>query len=203
MTKHAPRNRLVLSALALGALLALSACAPVVIGGAASTGVALAQERSVGAAVDDVSITFQIKDKMLNQSDELFGRISVDTVEGRVLLAGNVLEPDDRVEAVRIAWQVAGVREVYNEIEVRDRGSVIDYLRDVRISTELRFKLLADRDVSAINYNVETVNGVVFLMGIAQSDAELERVTGHARTIAGVQRVVSFVVLKTDPARQG
>lgn len=203
MTKHAPRNRLVLSALALGALLALSACAPVVIGGAASAGVALAQERSVGAAVDDVSITFQIKDKMLNQSDELFGRISVDTVEGRVLLAGNVLEPDDRVEAVRIAWQVAGVREVYNEIEVRDRGSVIDYLRDVRISTELRFKLLADRDVSAINYNVETVNGVVFLMGIAQSDAELERVTGHARTIAGVQRVVSFVVLKTDPARQG
>ena len=203
MTKHAPRNRLVLSALALGALLALSACAPVVIGGAASAGVALAQERSVGAAVDDVSITFQIKDKMLNQSDELFGRISVDTVEGRVLLAGNVLEPDDRVEAVRIAWQVAGVREVYNEIEVHDRGSVIDYLRDVRISTELRFKLLADRDVSAINYNVETVNGVVFLMGIAQSDAELERVTGHARTIAGVQRVVSFVVLKTDPARQG
>ena len=203
MTKHAPRNRLVLSALALGALLALSACAPVVIGGAASAGVALAQERSVGAAVDDVSITFQIKDKMLNQSDELFGRISVDTVEGRVLLAGNVLEPDDRVEAVRIAWQVAGVREVYNEIEVRDRGSAIDYLRDVRISTELRFKLLADRDVSAINYNVETVNGVVFLMGIAQSDAELERVTGHARTIAGVQRVVSFVVLKTDPARQG
>ena len=203
MTKHAPRNRLVLSALALGALLALSACAPVVIGGAASAGVALAQERSVGAAVDDVSITFQIKDKMLNQSDELFGRISVDIVEGRVLLAGNVLEPDDRVEAVRIAWQVAGVREVYNEIEVRDRGSAIDYLRDVRISTELRFKLLADRDVSAINYNVETVNGVVFLMGIAQSDAELERVTGHARTIAGVQRVVSFVVLKTDPARQG
>ena len=203
MTKPTPRNRFALPVLALCGLLGLSGCAPLVVGGAATAGVALAQERTLGAAVDDVSIIFQIKDRLLNQSGELFGRITIDAVEGRVLLAGNVREPDDRVEAVRIAWQVVGVREVYNEIEVRERGSVVDYLRDVRISAALRFKLLADRDVSAINYNVETVNGVIFLMGIAQSEAELERVTGHARTIAGVQRVVSFVILKTDPERQG
>ena len=203
MTKPTPRNRFALPVLALCGLLALSGCAPFVVGGVATAGVALAQERSLGAAVDDVSITFQIKDRLLNQSNELFGRITIDAVEGRVLLAGNVREPDDRVEAVRVAWQVEGVREVYNEIEVREHGSVVDYLRDVRISAALRFKLLADRDVSAINYNVETVNGVIFLMGIAQSEAELERVTGHARTIAGVQRVVSFVILKTDPERQG
>ena len=203
MIKPAPHTRLVFPVLAVIGLLAVTGCARAVIGGAASVGVAVAQERAVGAAVDDVTITFRIKDEFLNADNELFGSISVGTVEGRVLLAGNVREPDDRVEAVRIAWQVPGVREVFNEIEVRDRGSIIDYLKDVRISTELRFKLLTDRDISAINYSVETVNGVVFLMGIAQSEEELERATGHARNIGGVQRVVSFVVLKTDPARGG
>jgi osmotically-inducible protein OsmY len=202
MTNSKQQHRL-FPIFAVCGLLAMTACAPVVVGGAATAGVAVAQERTVGAAVDDISIQFHIKDKLLNESAALFGSITVDSIEGRVLLAGNVRLPDDRVEAVRIVWQVDGVLEVYNEIEVRERGSVIDYLKDVRIAGELRFKLLADRDVSAINYSVETVNGVIFLMGIAQSDAELERVTGHARTISGVQRVVSFVVLKTDPGRQG
>ena len=38
-------------------------------------------------------------------------------------------------------------------------------------------------------------------MGIAQDQAELERVTGHASNIKGVSRVVSFVLLKDDPRR--
>ena len=64
-----------------------------------------------------------------------------------------------------------------------------------------RGKLLVDSDVLSINYSVETVNGTVYLLGIAQDEAELARVTEHARSIEDVKRVVSHVVLKDDRHR--
>ncbi len=181
--------------------LALSGCAGMIIGGAATVGVATVQERSVGAAIDDTTIEFRIKDQFLEKSDKLFTRVSVDSVEGRVLLSGSVDTPDDRVETSRLAWQVNGVKEVFNELEVRNRAGLVDYFKDVRIANELRLKMLTDKDVSAINFSVETVNAVIYLMGVAQDQGELERVTAHASNIKGVSRVVSFVLLKDDPRR--
>jgi len=195
------RTSLLIPTLLLTAALGLSGCGGVLVGGAATVGVAAAQERSVGSAVDDASIEFKIKDNLLEKSDKLFTRVGVDSVEGRVLLSGSVDSPDDRVEVARLTWQVDGVREVYNEIEVRDRAGLVDYFKDVRIANELRLKLLTDKDISAINYSVEAVNAVIYLMGIAQTQAELERVTSHASNIKGVERVVSYVVLKDDPRR--
>ena len=182
--------------------LVLSGCASAIVGGAAAVGVAAAQERTVGSAIDDATIEFKIKDLFLEKSDRLFTRVSVDSVEGRVLLSGTVQTPDNRVDIARLTWQVDGVKEVFNEVEVGDRGGLIDYFKDVRIANELRLKLLADKEVANVNYSVETVNGVIYLMGIGQDQAELERVTSHASNIKGVVRVVSFVVLKDD-ARRG
>jgi osmotically-inducible protein OsmY len=196
------RTPLHLPLILIAGALALSGCAGALVGGAATVGVAAAQERSVGDAVDDATIEFKIKDKFLEKSDRLFTRVGVDSVEGRVLLSGTVDTPDDRVDVARFTWQVDGVKEVFNEVEVRDRGGLIDYFKDVRIANELRLKLLTDKEVSAVNFSVETVNGVIFLMGIAQDQAELERVTSHASNIKSVVRVVSFVVLKDD-ARRG
>jgi osmotically-inducible protein OsmY len=195
------RKTLLAPALFVAAGISLGGCGGVIVGGAATVGVAAAQERSIGAAVDDASIEFRIKDNLLEKSDRLFTRVSVDSVEGRVLLSGSVDNPDDRVEVARLAWQVEGVKEVFNEVEVRNRAGLVDYFKDVRIANELRFKLLSDKDISALNYSVETVNGVVYLMGIAQNQAELEKVTAHASNIKGVTRVVSYVVLKDDPRR--
>ena len=186
--------------LIVGALV-LSGCAGALVGGAAAVGVAAAQERSVGSAIDDATIEFKIKDQFLEKSDKLFTRVSVDAIEGRVLLSGTVETPDNRVDVARMTWQVDGVKEVFNEVEVGDRGGLIDYVKDVRIANELRLKLLTDKEISAVNYSVETVNGVIFLMGIGQDQAELERVTSHASTIKGVVRVQSFVYLKDDPRR--
>jgi osmotically-inducible protein OsmY len=132
----------------------------------------------------------------------LFGKVSVTVVESRVLLTGAVRADADRDEAARLAWQAEGVREVINEIQVTEGGDLADIGRDVWITTRLRGQILTDREISDINYSIETVNGVVYLMGIAQNDAEIVRVTDHARTISGVRRVVSHVILKTDPRRQ-
>ncbi len=187
--------------LLIGAGLALGACAPVIVGGAATAGVTVAQERSVGDAIDDATIKIELNALFFDADPGLFKDIGFGVVEGRVLLTGAVEDPADRVEAVRITWQVDGVREVIDEIQVTSEGGVLAYTRDVRISFELKAKLLFDGDVIDINYNIETVNGVVYLLGIAQSKVELDRVVDHARTIPYVKKVVSHVRLKDDPRR--
>ena len=187
--------------LLLAGSISLSGCAELLIGAAATTGVAIAEERSVGDAVDDLTIRAELNHLFFQDDVELFGDVSFSVIEGRVLLKGSVPTPDDRIRALRLAWQAAGVREVINELQVADDSGILDYARDTWISAQLKGKLLVDGDVLSINYSVETVDGTVYLLGIAQDEAELARVTEHARSIEDVKRVVSHVVLKDDRHR--
>ena len=177
-------------------------CVAAVVGAGATTGVTVAQERSVGHAVDDTTIHAQVSSNLLQASEKLFIKVGVEVVEGRVLLTGSVPKPEDRVEAARLTWQVNGVKEVLNEIEVNDKSGLIDFAKDTWITTQMRTKMLTDSKISDINYSVETVDAVIYLMGIAQNQAELDRVTTHARNIRGVRKVVSHVILKDDPRRK-
>jgi osmotically-inducible protein OsmY len=179
----------------------LGGCTSALIGATTTAGVALAQERSVGQAMDDTTILATINHYLLKKSDSLFLKVDVEVVEGRVLLTGNVDNPEDRIAVARISWQARGVREVLNELEINNQSGPRDYAKDVWITTQLKVKLLGDRQISAINYSVDTLNGVVYLFGIAQSQKELDRATGHARNIKGVVKVVSHVILKDDPKR--
>ena len=79
--------------------------------------------------------------------------------------------------------------------------NIKNYFKDVLISNELRLKILKEKNISALNYNIETVNQVVYIMGIATDNAELALVIDQARNIRGVQKVLSYVVLKNDERR--
>ena len=69
------------------------------------------------------------------------------------------------------------------------------------ISNRVRYELLTDLDVSSSNYNVETVDQVVHLTGIARSAGELDTVLNYARSVDGVKSVVSHVLTIDDPRR--
>ena len=181
--------------------LGLSGCVELLVAAAATTGLAIVEERSVGDAVDDLTTRAELNQLFFEDDVDLYRDVSFSVIEGRVLLKGSVPTPEARIRALRIAWQAGGVREVINEIQVTDESGILDYARDTWISTQLKGKLLVDTDVLSINYSVETVNGTVYIIGIAQDEAELERVVEHARTIEDVKRVVSHVVMEDDPSR--
>jgi len=183
--------------------LSLTACsaAGVAIGVGAQTGVLIAQERTVGNAIDDTTIRIKLNGDLLSYDNNLFLDVSTEVVEGRVLLTGNVDTPEDKVTAARIAWNVAGVREVINEMEVKNDTGILDFASDVWIGSQLRARILTDIDISSINYTIEVLNGTIYLLGVAQSEAELKRVTDHARVIKGVNKVISHVLLKGDDRR--
>jgi len=198
---------------AAGASLMLGACAPVVIGGAAAgvaAGVAVSQgsgnesqesgiEDTAPDSAPDSQIRAEIDRLWREEGSALPSGINLQVQDGRVLLSGRVPEPEARVTAVRLAWQAEGVAEVINEIEIGDESSFADTTQDEWITTQLRAQLLADGTIASTNYSIETVNSEVYLLGVAQDQAELDRALNHARNIAYVRRVRNYMRLKTDP----
>jgi len=177
----------------LGFLVSGCTLPAMLVGAVATTGIAAAQERSMGDAVDDLTTQVAIEAKYVREDTSLFANVDTTVIEGRVLLTGLVKTPEDRIEAARLAWQAPGVNEVINEIEVTDRSTLWAFPKDAWISTRLRAKLIGDGDVYDINYDIETVNGTVYLLGIARDEKEHNRVLQHARNIGGVKKVVTHV----------
>lgn len=182
----------------LSASILASGCTPIgaVAGAGAAAGTMSAQERGFKTGVKDTLILAKVNQNWIEHDFNIFAKISANVVEGRVLLTGMVPKSDDRIEAVRLAWQVDGVNEVLNEIEVADQSDLLDVTRDAWVSAQLRIKLTVDGEIKAINYAIDTVNGTVYLMGIAQDSTELGRVRAHARNLKYVRRIVSYVRVK-------
>lgn len=183
------------------AVMGLNACAPVGIaaGAGAVGGIAAAREGGINQSAVDARIKLEINDLWLKYDFEAFRKLNTTVEQGRVLITGVVQDPDQRVEAVRLAWQPKGVVQVINEVRVENSDGVTGFARDTWISGNLRTKLIFDRDVQSINYTIDTVQGIVYLMGIAQDQRELNKVLSHARDTRYVKQVVSYIKMVGEP----
>jgi osmotically-inducible protein OsmY len=178
----------------------LQGCAAVIVAGAAGAGVGggyvLSQERSLGDTARDTGIRAVITKSWRDANVKLADDLDCTVYEGRVLLTGEVTSEDLRQEAVKRAWQVDGVKEVYDEIQVGPEEGFTQDVSDGVISNKMRAAMIGDGDVKSVNYTVTTVNGVVYLIGSARSQDELNRVLDHARNTGNVRRVVSYVRIR-------
>ncbi|MBK20540.1 MAG: phospholipid-binding domain-containing protein [Rhodospirillaceae bacterium] len=181
---------------------ALAGCVGAAVGAGASVATAASEERGLNTAARDLAIRTRINALWLQHDDTLIAKADISISEGRVLLTGVVPTEKLRGDAVRLSWQASGVKEVINEIEVFKSESASDLARDGWISATLKTRLTLDKQVTSINYSIDTVNRTVYLIGIAQSPSELERVRNHARQIKYVRRIVSHVIMKDDPRRK-
>jgi osmotically-inducible protein OsmY len=181
--------------------LALSACTPIGVatGVGATAGIAAAKEGGIRQSVRDAQISATINDLWFKHDVEMFRKANLTVEQGRVLVTGVVQDPEHRVEAIRLAWQAPHVKQVINEIQVTESEGVSGYVRDGWITAQLRTAILLDRDVSSINYTIDTVQGVVYLMGNATDQQELNRVMERARTTKYVRQVVSYVKMLGEP----
>lgn len=200
----AGRNRRILVGLALlSAVPLLSGCAETIIGVGATGAVAASQERGMGGAVGDTQIRTAINYLWLDYNKDMYHQLNLNVHEGRVMLTGVVARQDLRDEAIKRAWRAKGVKEVIDEIIVDPKGSSGTYARDSWIATQLKAKLMFDKNIFSINYSTETVRGQIYVLGIAQDATERDLMLNNARSIEYVRRVVSYVLLKDDPRRQG
>ncbi|ACZ49555.1 putative lipoprotein [Anaplasma centrale str. Israel] len=177
-------------------------CSLMVAGLAVVTGAVVAlQERSVGDVIDDAAILIKINKELFQHG--IFSSITVRVSEGRVLLTGTVDSPDKRLKAERVAWQQSEVKEVVNEIAVdKDEVTLKEVAIDSAISAQIKARMVAHAGIKSVNYSINTVGGVVYLMGIAQSQKELNSVIGISKRVKGVKQVISYVRLKHSKLRR-
>ncbi len=177
-------------------------CTQVIIGGAASGGIILVQERTPEQAAKDILIKTRLEEAFFSANyDDIFSKIKVIVFEGKVLLVGTVKNNESKEIADSLAWKISNVEEVANYIIV-GKENVIDYLKDTRISLEFKAKLLTDRDISEVNYSSTTENRVLYVIGVSQNEEELEKVLSHGSSIAGVKKIVNLVIDKNSPKRK-
>jgi osmotically-inducible protein OsmY len=188
-------------ALGLTLIVALAGCSPVgmAVGAGATVANMAMEERGFGNAVRDDVIWTDINGRLINKDPKLFQNVNLQVHEGRVLLTGLVQKPEDRVEATRIAWEPDGVREVIDKVKLGRSRDFGDISQDQFLVQEINLKLLLDRDIRQSNYSVDCIRSTVYLMGIARTPAELERVIDHVRDVPYVRAVVSHVRVRTDP----
>ena len=173
-------------------------CSPAgILASGGATGMVVAEgDRSFGTVVDDATIKINIAAKFINSDDNLFVDVSTSVLEGRVLLTGLVDNQEIRIDAVRRVWEVEGVNEVVNEIQIGNRSSLKEYAQDVWITTQVRGLAAKTIGLRAIAYNFETIKGKVYIVGITSRSEQLEEVIDVAKTVKGVTEIVNYVIVK-------
>ncbi len=162
-----------------------------------STAMVVAEgDRSLGTVVDDATIKVNVAAKFLGASNNIFVNVNTSVLEGRVLLTGLVENQEIRIDAVRLVWEVEGVQEVVNEIEVGNRDGLKDYASDLWINTQARGVAAKTIGLRSVAYNFETINGKVYLAGITTKPDQMNELIEALKTIKGVKEIVNYVIVK-------
>ena len=191
---HAP----LIAGLLLVASLALSGCASAVIGVGSAAVAASSTEKGVSTSFSDGVIFTKLHDKFIQNDASLSTAVDVSVSDGAVLMTGKVKTPEEKITATKLAWEIKGVREVVNEIQVTDQSTIKDIAKDLAASAQLRARLIAEKDVSSLNFSIDVVNGVVYLSGVAASPEEMNKVIALAQDLRFAQKVVNYITLQTD-----
>ena len=178
-------------------LLFLHACSPanILATGGGSAMVIAEGDRSMGSVIDDATIKVNIAAKFINSEDNLFVNISTTVLTGRVLLTGLVDNQEIRIDAVRKVWEVNGVQEVINEIQVGNRDSLKEYANDLWINTQAKGLAAKTIGLRVVGYNFETIQGKVYIAGITSRPEQLEDLIEAVKTIKGVKEIVNYVIV--------
>jgi len=171
-----------------------SHCTPQLAVGTASTAIVVSkEERTLGEYLDDTLIKTQIKNSYFDSDENIFFSVDVEVTQGRVLLTGTVDNSDIRIEATRLAWGIRGVETVINELQISNDDNILSFADDLVISAKIKGMLLLDSELPYVNYTVETVNGIVYIIGIAQDEEERQAVIDLSREVYGVVDVIDYI----------
>ncbi|MFN4119966.1 BON domain-containing protein [Acidovorax sp.] len=197
---HAPR--LVCSVLAAAALVAgLSACAPLIIGGAVVGGVMAVDRRTTGTQVEDEGIELRAGNRIREALGDRV-HVNVTSYNRQVLLTGEAGNAQDRQTVEQIVGSVENVRSVVNDLAIMPNTSLSQRSNDTFITGKVRASLVDAKDISATAFKVVTERNIVYLMGRV-SQREANRATDIARGVSGVSKVVRvFEIVSEEELRR-
>jgi len=160
------------------------------------------EDRSLETLRDDTAITFDINEILLGEKyRDLFPEISTDVYEHVVMLTGTVKFAQNKQRASDIVRGVKGVKRIINELEVTSDYGVRAAANDLWIETKLKVLLLGTKGIRSINYRWRSVNGTVYVIGAARSQAERNTVLNVIRKTERVKKVVNHAWIRPPKAQ--
>jgi osmotically-inducible protein OsmY len=186
------------SFLLISSALALSGCVNAAIGIGTAAVAASTTEKGLSTSVSDTVIQAKLSESFIQTSQSIFLNVETSVNDGSVLLTGKLKTQEEKITATRLSWEIRGVREVINEIQLSDASSFKSSAKDLAASAQLRAALIRDANISSLNFSVDVVNGIVYLSGVAKNEEERERVVAHAQELRFAKQVVSYIILIYD-----
>ncbi len=199
--KFATRKLVPTLILSVGLGAGLSACAPILLGGAAMGTMVATDRRTPGTQLEDEGIELHAASQVRNNLGER-GHVSVTSFNRQVLLTGEVPSPQDKQLAEQVISRVENVRSIANELEVLGNSSLTQRSSDSLITGKIKASMVDSKDLFANAFKVVTERGTVYLMGRV-TERESKRATDMARGTGGVLKVVRLFEIISEEELQG
>jgi osmotically-inducible protein OsmY len=157
--------------------------------------------RSPGLYFDDkLAETLIMKKIILNDYKQVF--LTVRVIDGTAILSGRVEKAEDKLKMTKFAWETAGIKAVRNDIIIADETSFKQRAKDILISSQFNAALFVNKKINSRNYNSETINGKIYVYGMAKTTAEMEEVIKEGKLIPDVVEVVPSIILADNLSRR-
>lgn len=170
------------------ALSSMSACAPLLVGGAVMTGVVATDRRTAGTQLEDEAIEFKVASAVRKELGERV-HLNVTSFSRKVLLSGEARTQADKDQAEKLAQSQENVQSVVNDLAVAMPSSLTQRSKDLVITGQVKAAFIDAKDLQVNAFKVVTESGKVYLMGRVTS-REAKRATDIVRGISGVTKVV-------------
>jgi len=196
------RPSLLVYSLAAAALAgSLSACAPLILGGAAVGAMVTFDRRTSGAQLEDEGIELRAGSRLREALGDR-AHVNINSYNRQVLLTGEVPNENDKQLAEQIVSKVDNVKGIVNELAVMGNTTLGQRSSDTLVTGKVKASFVDARDLYVGAFKVVTERGTVYLMGRV-TQPEADKATQITRNIGGVQRVVRiFEIISEDDLRR-
>ena len=184
-------------------LLLLNSCVGSSTSGVFGTGVSVALDpRTLGTQIDDSIMQKNLQARLALTEKKYIIKISVKVLDGRIFLRGKVDTAEEKLKITKMAWEIKGTRSVKNNIAIKQKFSFKNIVLDALITSQLKVALILNKNVSAANFNIDTINQKTYVFGIAHSENEKKEIIQEAKQIVDLKELVTSILMTSDLSRQ-
>ena len=180
-------------------ILNLQSCAAPIIGGVGAIALSSsAQEKGLGTSMNDKVIYVKLRNAIYNWNPSVSQNISISVDNGSILVTGKLKNIDTKVQLTKIIWEISGVKEVNNKVQISETNNFKNIAKDLASLGEIKARLMASKKLNSLNFSIDVVNNIAYISGIASSEEEVSIVTQIAQEARFIKEVQNFVKVNKD-----
>ncbi len=180
-------------------LIILTGCVGASSTGVFGTGVTIAMDpRTLGTQIDDSVMDKTLDTRLLALNKNYFISVKTKIIDGRIFITGKVNTPEEKLQITKVAWETKGARSVKNDLKIKEKFNFKQSAKDLLITSQLRSAMIFNKQIKAVNYNIDTYKKKIYVYGISQTKEEKEEVIIEAKQILDVEDVITSILLVED-----